>query len=436
MSINLCLRFGGFIPQSSAVTDERTALTFRYEKWRALSSGILETAGTTFLLLIAVRYFHAQATAKAVVASGGSLGLLLSPWAVSMVEARGWPTSRAASRLALVGAASFFLMALVPILPVFAVGSVLAMTTAGAAIPLVTQIYQENYPAAGRGRLFSRTIMIRIGMTALFAQVAGQALTGHIGKFQWLLVVFGTAFTFTSFCFSRIPSRPLNVSGGTHPFRSLRFAQTDRLFRHTLICWMLMGFGNLMMFPLRVEYLANPKYGVSLYGQLLDVGLIALLTGVIPNVARLLTSHLWGWIFDHANFFALRGILNLGFALGIVTFFTSDSLTGLVLGAVVFGISNGGGDVAWSLWVTKFAPADRVADYMSVHTFFTGVRGLLAPFIGFYLVGISSMETVGWVSCGMIVISALMLFSEVNFDKPRQPGAPLVEEVSESGLGE
>ena len=30
--------------------------------------------------------------------------------------------------------------------------------------------------------------------------------------------------------------------------------------------------------------------------------------------------------------------------------------------AILFGISNAGGDVAWSLWVTKFAPAARVAD--------------------------------------------------------------------------
>ncbi|NDF01570.1 MAG: hypothetical protein EB034_25395, partial [Verrucomicrobia bacterium] len=50
----------------------------------------------------------------------------------------------------------------------------------------------------------------------------------------------------------------------------------------------------------------------------------------------------------------------------------------MALGAVIFGVSNAGGDVAWSLWVTKFAPPERVADYMSVHTFFTGVRGVAA----------------------------------------------------------
>jgi MFS family permease len=418
------------------VADGPKELTFRYEKWRALSSGILETAGTTFLLLIAVRHFHAGATAKAMVAAGGSLGLLLSPLVVSTVEALGWRTAMAAQRLALVGAACMLFMAVFPVLPVFVVCSVLATTCAAAAIPLVTQIYQENYPERERGRLFSRTIILRIGMTALFAEVAGQALTGNIERFHWLLAAFAAAFLFTAFCFSRMPSRPLHVSGGKHPFRALKYANSDRLFRHTLICWMFMGMGNLMMFPLRVEYLANPRYGVTLEGQLLDVGMIALLTAVIPNVARLITSPFWGWIFDHANFFALRGILNLGFALGILTFFTSDSLTGLVLGAVVFGIANGGGDVAWSLWVTKFAPAERVADYMSVHTFFTGVRGLVAPFLGFHLAAVFGMATVGWFCTALIVISAVMLFSEVRFDRPRQPGEPLVEEISETGVHE
>ena len=58
----------------------RTAQTYRYERWRAISSGILETAGGTFLLLIAVRWFQAGALAKALVAGGGSFGLMLGPW--------------------------------------------------------------------------------------------------------------------------------------------------------------------------------------------------------------------------------------------------------------------------------------------------------------------------------------------------------------------
>src|SRR4051812_6320105 len=85
--------------------EERTALTFRHERWRAISAGILEGAGTTFLLIIAVRWFQAGATAKALVAGGGSFGLLISPFVVTWVSRLGWTASKASARLAVFGAA-------------------------------------------------------------------------------------------------------------------------------------------------------------------------------------------------------------------------------------------------------------------------------------------------------------------------------------------
>jgi MFS family permease len=182
----------------------------------------------------------------------------------------------------------------------------------------------------------------------------------------------------------------------------------------------------LMMYPLRVEYLANPKYGLGL-----TVGLVALYTGVIPNVARLTMSPVWGWLFDRMNFFTLRIVLNVGFAVGILTFFLSQSTVGLVAGAIVFGVSNAGGDVAWSLWVTKFAPPDRVADYMAVHTFFTGVRGVLAPMAAFQGLAYVSFTTLGWISASMILAASLMLLPEIHSRPVRRVAQRVVEEVSE-----
>ncbi len=404
-----------------------TQTTFRYERMRAVTGGILETAGTTFLLLIAVKHFESGAMAKAFIAAGGSLGLMLSPLVVQRVEAWGIPTAVAASRAAMLGAACFVVMALVPLLPVYVIGGVVAMASASATIPLMTQVYQENYPDGERGRLFSKALIVRIGTAALFSELGGRLLSTNIEEnFRWLLLMFAAAFAFGAWCLARIPSRPLVASGSSHPLRALRYAKEDRLFRLTLIAWMFMGMGNLMMYPLRVEYLANPRYGLAL-----DVAMIALLVGVIPNVARLIMSPLWGWLFDRMNFFTLRMTLNIGFAVGILSFFTSDSFTGLVLGAIVFGISNAGGDVAWSLWVTKFAPPERVADYMSVHTFFTGVRGVAAPVLGFHLVQTMPVKTLGIISTGLVACSVLLLLPEVKLGRKARRASALVEEVSE-----
>ena len=163
----------------------------------------------------------------------------------------------------------------------------------------------------------------------------------------------------------------------------------------------------------------------------MSVGTIALLTGVIPNLARLVLSPVWGHLFDHMNFFTLRITLNLGFAIGILTFFTTGSTMGLVAGAIVYGISNAGGDVAWSLWVTKFAPANRVADYMSVHTFLTGVRGVGAPLLAFLSVSHLSVGILAAICAGLILLATALLIPEVKLGKKSPTGSVLVEEVSE-----
>ena len=244
---------------SDSARSSRTRTTYFYELWRSATAGIIETAGSTFLLTIAVKQFAAGSVAKGIVAGSGSLGLLLSPLAVSFVISSGWRKGRAASRILAIGSVSFLLATLVPSLPVFVVGSMIGMAASAAIIPLLTQMYQDNYPEKERGRFFSRTVMVRIAMAAGFSKLAGDALDGHIDQYRWLLLVFSGALAVASFCLSRCPTEPILSDGGAHPFRAMRYVREDALFRRTLICWMLMGFANLMMLPLRVEYLANPK---------------------------------------------------------------------------------------------------------------------------------------------------------------------------------
>ena len=51
------------------VDRSRTVITYRYECWRALSAGVIETAGTIFLQLIAVRCYYAGSLAWSLVAA-------------------------------------------------------------------------------------------------------------------------------------------------------------------------------------------------------------------------------------------------------------------------------------------------------------------------------------------------------------------------------
>ena len=68
---------------------------------------------------------------------------------------------------------------------------------------------------------------------------------------------------------------------------------------------------------------------------------------------------------------------------------------------------------------------------MSVHTFFTGARGFVAPLTAFYLVSRLPLNAMGWSSVGLIVVGSAFLVPEIKFGKGARPAAALVEEISD-----
>jgi hypothetical protein len=64
--------------------------------------------------------------------------------------------------------------------------------------------------------------------------------------------------------------------------------------------------------------------------------------------------------------------------------------------------------------VTKFSDAEHVAEYMSVHTFLTGCRGVLAPFIAFPLAAALGPGTVGGISVVLISIATAIILHELK----------------------
>ena len=134
-------------------------------------------------------------------------------------------------------------------------------------------------------------------------------------------------------------------------------------------------------------------------------------------MCRLISIPAFGWVFDRLSFFASRIALNLLFAVYVAAFFAGSGDLGLIIGAVTYGIAAAGGDLMWSLWVTKFAPSDRVADYMGLHTFFTGVRGVLAPIVAFAVVGQFPLRSIAWAAAAMMVVSGAILIPEARLER-------------------
>jgi len=68
----------------------------------------------------------------------------------------------------------------------------------------------------------------------------------------------------------------------------------------------------------------------------------------------------------------------------------------------------GGGKIFWSLWVTKIAPAEKASSYMSIHMALTGLRGTVAPFLGYWILSQSSPSAVAIIGVTLIAISIVL----------------------------
>jgi MFS family permease len=389
--------------------EERERRTFQLEKLRAVGTGVIETAGATFLILIAERWFAAGPTAKSLLLASGSLGLLLTPLVLMWAAKRTGGAGKSASLLYLVAAAAVLSATLAGDrhIALYVTGCLVGFVFVSGANPLFATIYEANYRADRRGDLFARNIVIRILANVSFACIAGQLLEEDISSWRWIMAAYAAALVVGAFCLRSGPPAPVQTSEGTHPLRAFKYVRDDRIFRLTLVSWMLMGFANLAMNALRVEYLASKDYGMHL-----EALSVALLTSIVPNIARLAFTRIWGRLFDRMNFFTLRILLNTGFMLGILSFFTGAGLPGLYTGAVLFGISNAGADLAWSLWVTKVAPPALTAEYMTVHTFLTGIRGIIAPFAAFYMAASFGIGVTAVCMAGLILAASLVLARE------------------------
>ena len=103
----------------------------------------------------------------------------------------------------------------------------------------------------------------------------------------------------------------------------------------------------------------------------------------------------------------------------------------MVVGQVVFSIGNAGSVILWSLWVTRVAPPGKTSIYMSIHTFMTGVRGMVGPTLAFLAIGVVSFRTVGTITLVAILVamaSLLPLRKDQRVAAPKQSLGSSIDE--------
>ncbi len=379
--------------------------TFVVDSVRAVPAGVIETVSTTFSILLADRVFGAGIWSKASLVAIPSMGLLLSLFVVQAVRRSGVSVNASLAVIFSMAAVGFGIASFAgDDFEIYMLGMTLGLIGVTLNVPLFSQIYRRHYPDESRGRLFSITAFVRKVFAIAAALLFGWMLTVSLDYFPWLLRVYAVACLIMAALVLAIERVTLSPSNSVRLFDAFRHTTEDVAFRKLLISWMILGMGNLLCFSLFVEYVTNEDYGFNL-----SESHVSVITTVIPEALFLLFILIWGRLFDRMNFYVLRCLINVIFAVGILFYFLGDDLWALYIGIGLHGVARAGGNVAWSLWVTKFAKEENVAEYMSVHTFLTGCRGVIAPFIAFRMASTVGPMWVGFIGSGMIFVATAML---------------------------
>lgn len=383
--------------------EELARQTYRWDRIRGAGQGVTETCWQVFALLVAIRVFQAPESVKQFIPAGLGIGFLLSPIGLTLASHLKWRISSVIAFLWMLVALALLGMTLSTGVFGFVLFVAVAQICASQGVGMITHLYSANYPSTMRGGRLATTFLIASFVGISFGYVGGRLLDWRVGLYP---VIFGTgiaAALLSAFSVYRIPSESARTLQSRNPLGNLAIAWEDRLFGTMLFAWMLMGLGNLMLIPLRVEYLANPEYGINASNAQVSFLLIS-----VVLTFRLISTKIWGFLFDRINVIIIRVLLNMVFMGSIVFFFFTDKLWLMGIGCAFLGTAFGGGGIVWSLYVTKIATPDKVASYMSVHSFMTGLRMALAPFIGYSVLELSHPSFAAWIALLLIGISTLI----------------------------
>ncbi|GHB99180.1 MFS transporter [Cerasicoccus arenae] len=391
----------------SRQTDNATT-TYLYDRLRAPFQGICDAGWITFALLIVIRGYGAdQGTVadliKGLITASSFIGLLLTAVCIALVGKTGWRATSIVSVYLSIAGVLLLASALVNSLIAFTLLFVVASIIFNQQAPMMIRAYSSNYSPTERGQKVSTVLVIVAGCGAVYSFLGGRLLDWNFNLYPLILIVIAISCFISASLIHRIPSEPLTQAETGNPFRSFSLIWKDKLFGWLLMSWALMGFANIMTIPIRVEILANPDYGINASNEQ-----IALATFIIPAVARVLSGKVWGALFDRMNFILWRICVNSCFFIGLLLFFSGMNLPVIYLGATFIGLGMGGGMIGWNLWVTKIAPLEKVSAYMSIHTMLTGLRGVIAPFVGYLVLTSFSSQAVGWLAASLVIASSTM----------------------------
>jgi MFS family permease len=278
--------------------------------------------------------------------------------------------------------------------------------------PGYTRIQQKIYPDALRGKLMAYVRAGRVAAILVVTPLAGWALD-HLGYpvlFPLGAVVgIAAALIFTRIRLDEGPLPPRETKALTDLWGILR---ADRRFSYYLLSFVFYGAGTLMAWTL-YPLVQVDRLGLT-YSQL---GLL----GLIQSIFWLAGYLFWGRLVDRrGGLFVLRATCGVAIFTPLIYVFATEAWM-LAPAFAVMGIISAGWDMGLINSAIQLADPERVTEYAAIQTSVVGIRGIVAPLIGVWLLRLGMVDNgVFLLSAGLMVIAWFML-GRIHAPTPAQP---------------
>ncbi len=351
----------------------------RYNQYTDLRAAMLFGVFVTGLnfLPVVLRRLGAPPEWLAFYAAQPFIGFILTTFSVVLMP-RQQGLMRFAAAFWLAARGSFLLLAFISDWPALIALTLFFWIGETFPLPVYTRLMQAIFPAKTRGQVMSTT---RVGMALVslsLTPVAGAVLdaAGH----QWVYPFMAVAAMLSVLLFTRLRFSDADVppNKADSPWRVWGIVREDPRFALYLLGLICFGLGFLSGGALQaIVQVDRLQLSYSEIGAL----------GVVQSAFFLIGYVMLGrWIDRAGGLQTLRWVFVVGLALPLTYAFATSGWM-LAPAFAALGLVNAGMDLGALNTVIQLSQPGRLGEYSALQTTVLGLRGLIAPFLGVWLVG-------------------------------------------------
>lgn len=284
--------------------------------------------------------------------------------------------------------------------------------------PAQNSIYRNNISAENRGVLFGYTASLITLIAIIFSYTAGKLMDINEDWFRYIFSVAGLMG-----CISSLLMALIKIENKKYITTKLKFKQffvtpimstvnilkKNKDFAIFQRNFFIYGIGFMIILP------AIPKFLVEYLKM--DYSQTFMAKGIISQLGILLLSPIAGRVHDKKNpsFFTFLAFFTLGcypVILLVSSFLVGSGIENYVVyfAYLIFGIGMSGIVISWNMSSIFFAGDDDVSMYQSVHVTLTGVRALIVPFLGFFILKYFGIKAVFAISIIMFWTASVLSY--------------------------